>query len=456
MLNVFGFGVSRASSMSSLSADVQVNIFKGALVALKDDRVSINQVVKLIRENQSSDCATNGLMPRGRSGSTILPSKEIQDLKQRELEKKANVFDHSPYKETASENKKFERLLGKSLSCSRELASIAKKIREVTGSPMTFNDFSPQQQQKIIEESAYIGGAHELLADMDTLDAHVLATLIKAESKEYDVGDMERRKCMFNHVRTPDNPIYPWNSHRFDLEIFEVSNPIQYTEEIRNLIADRWNDFLVRTKDVEAYLNEEVGLSLIDIDDGILGIIQGLSTSDRKKLLKNVLHINWSTERFVEDEKNNRLNNPLGPQFRQHTTGAKTNVVRVSDKEDKNVNKWVFEAIVHGKPVASGPSGHTLRYLNHYAMCSEMHGLSNEAPKDLPSLEEARLVMLGNLMAPKDHHSYHEIMLASIGVYNGVDILEYKYKESYDDISSTKVGADALKGAQIELALNKK
>jgi hypothetical protein len=82
-----------------------------------------------------------------------------------------------------------------------------------------------------------------------------------------------------------------------------------------------------------------------------------------------------------------------------------------------------------------------------------MHNLSYVAPEDLPSLEEARLVMLANLMAPKDHHSYHEIMLASIGVYNGVDVLEYKHKESYDDIGSTKIGFNALRSAKEELAL---
>jgi hypothetical protein len=452
MLSVSNFGLSRASSLTSLETIIKVNILKG-VVASADDRIKIKEVVNLIRGNPTSEIFTTESIARERSNSTILPSKQIQDLRRCELERKENIFDHHPYKEMASKNKKLELILGKSLSSNLELTSIAKKIREVTGSPMKFDDFSPQQQKKIIEESLYIGGAKELVADMDTLDAHVLATLIKAEGKEYDVGDMARRKCMFNHVRSPDNPIYPWNSHRFDLEVFEVSNPIQYTEEIRNLIADRWGELLAKTQDVESYLKEEVGLSSVEVNGGILNILQKLDEIDRKKLLKDVLHISWSTERFIEDEKNSRTSNPLGAEFRQHTTGAKSNVVRVSDEEDRSVNKWVFEAIVQGKPVTSGPSGHTLRYLNHYAMCSEMHNLSYVAPEDLPSLEEARLVMLANLMAPKDHHSYHEIMLASIGVYNGVDVLEYKHKESYDDIGSTKIGFNALRSAKEELAL---
>ncbi|WP_256207097.1 hypothetical protein [Pseudomonas sp. P97.38] len=450
MLAVEISGVARAHSFTCLS-ELNKSLLADAVVASAEDREALKSVVQqLVGDRLSSDSVDEAGF-RSRSNSTILPSKKIQELQAREQEKKINVFDQSPYKEQVTENKKIERFLGKNLSCNPELTLIARSIREVTGSPMSFSEFSLEQQQKIREESLYIGGAKELLADEDTLDAHVLATLIKAESKEYDIGNMERRKCMFNHVRSPDNPIYPWNSHRFDLEIFEVKNPIQYTEEMRNLIADRWGDFLVRQSDVENYLYQEVGISQVDLNDGILNILQSLSVSERKTLLKDVLHINWSTEVFVEDERNARDSNPLGAEYRQHTTGARSNVVRVSDDEDKNVNKWVFEAIVHGKPVTSGPSGHTLRYLNHFAMCSEMLTFTNPEMKEIPSLEEARLVMLANLMAPKDHHSYHEIMLASIGVYNGAEMLAYDHKDSYEDIRKTAIGAAALDNANAVL-----
>lgn len=452
MLKVLDSGMLRASSLSGLSTNAQLNLFAGAVIACPSDRSKLNDIVQYLAVPSSSNVPINGELSRERSNSTVLPSKNIRDLISREHEKKMNVFDCSPYKEMASQNKKIEMIVGKTLSCSAELASVAKKIREVTGSPMKFSDFSAAQQQKIIEEGPYIGGAKELSADMDTLDAHVLATLIKAEAEEYDIADMDRRKCMFNHVRSPDNPIYPWNSHRFDMGIFEVTNPIQYTEELKNLIVDRWAELLAKKENIESYLFGDMGILPVDLNEGVLDILQILSESDRKTLLINVLHINWSTERFVEDELNSRESNPRGAEFRQHTTGAKSNVVRVSDKEDKNVNKWVFEAILHGKPVTSGPSGHTLRYLNHYAMCSEMHSLSITGLKELPSLEEARLVMLANLMAPKDHHSYHEIMLASIGAYNGVDVLEYNHRGSYDDLSSTSIGSDALRRAKEELS----
>lgn len=450
MLKTQSITISRVSSFNDLPSRVESSPFHKCTAITGADHALAGKIIQFLSSHQGSISNEAGV-PRERSNSTILPTRSHVEIKVLEQEKKLNLFDQSPYKEVACQNKKFEARLGESLSCNKELVSMAKKIREVTGSPMLFKDFSPEQQQKIKNESGFIGGAKELMNDVDSLDAHVLATLIKAEGKEYNVNDRERRQCMFNHVRSPDNPIYPWNDHSFDMEIFEVKNPIQFTEQMRNLISDRWSDLLKREVNLEDYLYGELGISPIDLRVGIMDIIQGASESDRKKLLKEALRISWSTSEFVADENNSRDSNPLGSEFRQHTTGARSNVVRVSDKNDPNVNKWVFEAVVNNKPVTSGPSGHTLRYLNHYAMCSEMLQLSNSSARDLPSLKEARLVMLANLIAPKDHHSYHEIMLASIGVYNGDEMLEYRSKDSYDDLKSTRVGSNALVQLNVEL-----
>lgn len=437
MLKIPSVTISRVGSCNGLSSRIETSPFHGGTAATRSECESATKIIEFLKESLLNEAG----MPRQRSNSTILPSRSHAEIKLREKEQKLNLFDQSPYKEVARKNKQFEVRLGECLSCNKELASMAKIIREVTGSPMRFEEFSHDQQQKIEGESQYIGGAKELMNDIDSLDAHVLATLIKAESKEYDVSGVERRKCMFNHVRSPDNPIYPWNSHSFDMEIFEVKNPIQFTEQMRDLIVDRWNDLLEQKRgSVEEYLYGVLCISPLDLSSGIIDILQVASESDRKKLLKEELKVSWSVSEFIADENNSRDSNPLGSEFRQHMTGARSNVVRVSDKDDPSVNKWVFEAIVNAKPVTSGPSGHTLRYLNHYAMCSEMLELSGSKTEGLPSLQEARLIMLANLLAPKDHHSYHEVMLASIGVYNGGEMLEYQSKDSYDDLKSTRIG----------------
>ncbi|MGE8059055.1 hypothetical protein [Pseudomonas sp. NPDC089547] len=374
---------------------------------------------------------------------SVLSSKSMEEIAGRgKVDVHANVFDQEPYKAAAKKNRTIEVAIGKGLATSSKLNAIARNIRLCTGAPMKFSDFTPEQQEKIRHESKNIGGAKELIADKDNLDAHVLATLIKAEDAIYNVPGMERRQCMFNHVRTPDNPIFPWNSHRFDLEIWQVNNPIQYPADVANLIADRWNELVAGKSDEPNYFQDTFGIA--DHRDGVLHILQGMEPSARKALFET-LNIRWSTETFTNDEANSRDSNPLGSQYRQHTTGGLSNVVRWSDAEDKNVNQWVLDAIAHGKPVISGPSGHTLRYLNHYAMCREMLSYDKQADtSQLPTLEEARLVMLGNLLPPKNHHSYHEIMLASVGVFDGEAALGYGNKLNYDDLKSTSIGSEIL------------
>lgn len=199
---------------------------------------------------------------------------------------------------------------------------------------------------------------------------------------------------------------------------------------------------MLEKNDEPNYFQDAFGI--VDHRDGVLHILQSMEPSARKALFET-LNISWSTETFTDDEANSRDSNPLGSQYRQHTTGGLSNVVRWSDAEDKNVNQWVLDAIAHGKPVISGPSGHTLRYLNHYAMCREMLSYDKDTDtRQLPTLEEARLVMLGNLLPPKNHHSYHEIMLASVGVFDGEAALGYSNKLNYDDLKSTSIGSEIL------------
>jgi len=418
-------------------------VLKNSTLITPAQAKELTEVMGRLNLHTSNGCEEKHSFLQSASFASVAPSKSMAEIVGRsKVNVKSNIFDQDPYKTAANKNRAIEVAIGKELSVNDELNAIAKSIRLSTGAPMRFGDFTPEQQEKIRHESKNIGGAKELIADKDNLDAHVLATLIKAEDEIYNVPGMERRQCMFNHVRAPDNPIFPWNWHRFDLEIWKVNNPIQYPADVANLIADRWNELVSRRSDEPNYFRDAFGI--VDHRDGILHILQGMEPSARKALFET-MNISWSTEVFTSDEANARDSNPLGSQFRQHTTGGLSNVVRWSDTEDKSVNQWVLDAIAHGKPVLSGPSGHTLRYLNHYAMCREM--LSYDKHTDtsqIPTLEEARLVMLGNLLPPKNHHSYHEIMLASVGVFDGEMALEYSNKLNYDDLKSTSLGSEVL------------
>lgn len=381
-----------------------------------------------------------------------------------------NRFDAEPYKGTSTRNYQFELQLGKALKSDGRLADIARRIRVLTGTPDCMAAFDEHERYEI-RKMTHIGGALELAQDIHTTDADVLAALIKAERTEYNIdrsaeeyrdkpyiATLDRRLCMFNAVEWEGNVIWPWNRHDFDLEIYKVTEPQQYPERLRNLIADRWSEWLATKPDPDRFVQHDLGLQGLDATTGVFHVLNSLDEPVRKMLLCDTLHIPWSTEEDILDENDKsptsptRRTNPLGSQFRQHQTGARSNVVREYDPVDPAVNEWVEKAIELGKPVISGPSGHTLRYLNHYAACKEMEGYGKKSVLDWPTLAEARLVMLANLMPPKNHHSFHEIMLASVGVCDGSENLRYSHMEDYEDLADHPIGLDALAFASMSPA----
>ncbi|WP_455591818.1 hypothetical protein [Bacteroides sp.] len=118
----------------------------------------------------------------------------------------------------------------------------------------------------------------------------------------------------------------------------------------------------------------------------------------------------------------------------KHTSGDHANLVK-KDGTGGVKDQWIDDTIDAGKPIISGPSGHTLRYLNFWA---EKRTDEQQRPGSnlagWPSLEAARLVMMANLMPPK-HHSYDEIMTSSIGITDKITpVLQYKHKSSYEDL----------------------
>jgi hypothetical protein len=241
--------------------------------------------------------------------------------------------------------------------------------------------------------------------------------------------------------------------------LHEVETWSGIPREMAELITHRWeeyrldDEFYAKTMSLQS-LGNVVGLGAMAAKD----IFNLLTKEERKTFLYDILYVKWSTTEHITDEMTDTTSrdaNPLGSDYRQHNTGDRANVVRGSDPNDPAVAKWIQEAIGFNKPIISGPSGHSLRYLNHWAsvrmryykVISGLGGNTGNLIKILPSLAEARLVMMGNLMPPKNHHSYHEIMLASIGISDGIDTLQYNHKDSYEDLEETPVGRRAFERA---------
>lgn len=125
----------------------------------------------------------------------------------------------------------------------------------------------------------------------------------------------------------------------------------------------------------------------------------------------------WSEERDTDIAEAETFSigplNPHGAGLRQHHAGERINIL-------EETNPWIQEARLNQMPLLSGPSGTSLRYLQFW----DKNGDGSV------SMEEARLVVLANLLPPSSHHSYHEIMTASIGIGG----LKYENPGNYSDL----------------------
>ncbi|MCL9783393.1 hypothetical protein M9194_18345 [Vibrio sp. S4M6] len=346
-------------------------------------------------------------------------------------------FEHQIKSDESTKNRAFEVKLGKALVLDDRMIGTARRIREMSGVPMEFARFPEHIKHEIKSMVGKIGGAQELLEDKDSLDAHVLAVHLKLDSPEYNdpkAPDPNRRQNLFNEVPDMFNPIFPWNNHGFDVGLHEI---------------ELWEDYPVATQEkIEARYSQ-----LYHDEEPINArkYIASLTPEDRKSFLYDTLKMKWSESDFIEDEQGSvREHNKLSPKYRQHHTGNNSNVVVAENRGDPKVGEWFSEAVRLNRPIISGPSGHSLRFLNHWASVRNYIRLSDGGlNRDIPSLHDARLLMLANLLPPKDHHSYYEVMSATSGISDGDTILKFRHPENYDDIKSTRAGYDAFNKAKV-------
>jgi hypothetical protein len=103
-------------------------------------------------------------------------------------------------------------------------------------------------------------------------------------------------------------------------------------------------------------------------------------------------------------------------------------------------------------PIMGGISGHTLGYLNLYA-----DAIKSDPSHQLPvSMEVFRACMLGGLIGTKRHHSYDEVLVASVGMPDGKGAnMTYWSDGFYYDIENAIDAAIRAAGAKAtELLLN--
>ena len=146
---------------------------------------------------------------------------------------------------------------------------------------------------------------------------------------------------------------------------------------------------------------------------------------ERMAYLTDILHIRYSTstDTVGETQRIFPTDNPHGQEYLQSHAGGQFNVITFTP--------YLEEAKALSKPVLSGPSGTAFRYISAW-----FHIKTEFAQVEGPTIEQAILVIMANLLPPRSHHSYHEIM---DGV-NGVGGFSYEDKAGYSDLEKCQPG----------------
>ena len=119
---------------------------------------------------------------------------------------------------------------------------------------------------------------------------------------------------------------------------------------------------------------------------------------ERMAYLTDILHIRYSTstDTVGETQRIFPTDNPHGQEYLQSHAGGQFNVITFTP--------YLEEAKALSKPVLSGPSGTAFRYISAW-----FHIKTEFAQVEGPTIEQAILVIMANLLPPRSHHSYHEI-----------------------------------------------
>jgi hypothetical protein len=316
-----------------------------------------------------------------------------------------------------------EREIGKRLSSDSRLTKVAANIRTLTGSPQNYESLADQTREHVDTDVGTMAGAHEFRTNQPTLDAHAYAThTLIHDPKFNDPSIREKRKNRFNRIDNPRNPLFPTNNRKHDMNLHEVTDYKDYPESMVKLMRAR------------------------GIDPQVLA---ASGEQERMRVIaKHNLKKSTDTWRGDMDITKASPTNPVNTRYRAHDVGDNANVVPVRGQSDKAAVDWSREAIARKRPIISGPSGHSLRYMNHWAETRRKAIANGQDISNWPPLEDARLVCLGNLLPPKHHHSYHEIMTASIGVTDGQSSLGYNYPNDYNDLQASAIGRKAHDGAE--------
>lgn len=370
------------------------------------------------------------------------------------------------YADAIAERSKIETKIGLSLAQDSRLTGIAAKITENVGA-RSYRQLSPPARKKIDGEMDTFGGARAFQEGWGTLGASVFAVMNEIEQD----GETKTHYSKVQEGNT-ENPYFGKPGEKkpeFDEPLASLEWDELPPDAKKALAGDGENVSPFTTLPASTYneLDFKGKLTLLKDfrykDDREWKPSTGNKTPQIKTARDTINQYKTATKNDREKERQVAITatkkalekKDLPPETRailgfrldvildKHTSGDHTNLVR--RKGDGGVkDQWIEDTVAAGKPIISGPSGHTLRYLNFWAEKRNEENREGGNIDDWPSLEAARLVMMANLMPPK-HHSYDEVMTASIGIKDNVsDALKYQHKSSYEDLNKQKGDAEQI------------
>lgn len=391
-----------------------------------------------------------------------------------------HTIGYDNYEGAVAHRSEIEEKIGLSLAKNAELTNIAAKITKNVGA-RSYNQLGKQGQGKIDGEVDTFGGARAFKEGWGTLGASVFAVMNEIEQDG-------PTKTHYSTSHTENHPYFPTGEKKpeFDEPLASLNwedlpkgakqslagddenvspftklpastyNELDFKGKLTLLKGFRYSSTTAQT--TATTLKNELAGSIPEPIKNALKDLKKLpaeATDEQKNKARTKLRTQIKEAMKGDfDEDKAKLSAFLDIVVDRHTSGDNTNIVQFDkDKNgheiDNEKNRWIHDTVKAGKPIISGPSGHTLRYLNFWAeKRNEADPSEVNDTKKWPSLEAARLVMMANLMPPK-HHSYDEIMTASIGIKdNTSSALNYSIKTSYGDLNVGHDQKDAKHIAQ--------
>lgn len=370
------------------------------------------------------------------------------------INKPDNSGNKLSYAEAVAERSEIEEKIGLSLAKDARLTNIAAKITKNVGA-RSYRQLSPLARKKIDGEMDTFGGARAFKEGWGTLGASVFAVMNEIEQDgetktHYSISHAENHPYFPKDKKKPefDEPLasLSWGDLPKDAKQSLAADPnngpfsklpattydeLDFKGRLTLLKGFRYSSTTAQTTALT--LKEQLSQTLPEeTRDRINEAFASPQDGDKRQAAIEAIQAVVRTS--TDDNRKAQLGALLDIVIDRHTSGDNTNLVQ--RKRDGGVkDQWIEDTVKAGKPIISGPSGHTLRYLNFWAeKRNEADPTEVNDTEKWPSLEAARLVMMANLMPPK-HHSYDEIMTASIGIKdNGAPALEYHKKTSYRDL----------------------